>query len=126
MVVKLGLLVMASASMTAMCLGISALMRSPEKATILSIYLVGFQLPLSGAVLTLPKAIEPFVQPFIAAYWSWSGSLSTMKNTSFYEAVKSVTSTSLEPANLAVFILSIHLVIGLALTYAGTKKSQWD
>ncbi|WP_075089321.1 ATP-binding cassette domain-containing protein [Verrucomicrobium spinosum] len=59
LVVKLVLLVMASASMTAVCLGISGLMRSPEKATILSIYLVGFQLPLSGAVLTLPKAIEP-------------------------------------------------------------------
>ncbi|MEZ0386279.1 MAG: ATP-binding cassette domain-containing protein [Verrucomicrobium sp.] len=124
--IKLILLVMASASMTSVCLGISALMRSPEKATILSIYLVGFQLPLSGAVLTLPKAIEPIVQPFIAAYWSWAGSLSTMKSTSFYDAVKSVTSTSLEPANLAIFVLSIHLIIGLTLAYAGTKKSQWD
>ncbi|WP_009961142.1 ATP-binding cassette domain-containing protein [Verrucomicrobium spinosum] len=126
LVVKLVLLVMASASMTAVCLGISGLMRSPEKATILSIYLVGFQLPLSGAVLTLPKAIEPFIQPFIVAYWSWSGSLSTMKSTSFYDAVKAVTNTSLEPANLAMFVLSIHLVVGLTLAYAGVKKSQWD
>lgn len=126
LVTKLVLLVMASAAMTSVCLGISGLMRSPEKATILSIYLVGFQLPLSGAVLTLPKALEPVIQPFIAAYWSWSGSLSTMKSTSFYDAVKSVTSTNLEPANLAIFILSIHLVIGLTLAYAGVKKSQWD
>jgi ABC-type multidrug transport system ATPase subunit len=126
LVVKLVLLVMASGSMTAVCLGISGLMRSPEKATILSIYLVGFQLPLSGAVLTLPKAIEPFIQPFIVAYWSWSGSLSTMKSTSFYDAVKAVTNTSLEPANLAMFVLSIHLVVGLTLAYAGIKKSQWD
>jgi hypothetical protein len=126
LVVKLILLVMASAAMTSVCLGISGLMRSPEKATILSIYLVGFQLPLSGAVLTLPKAIEPLVQPFIAAYWSWSGSLSTMKSTSFYDAVKSVTSTNLEPANLAIFVLSIHLIVGLTLAYAGIKKSQWD
>ncbi|WP_038167383.1 ATP-binding cassette domain-containing protein [Verrucomicrobium sp. BvORR106] len=126
LVVKLVLLVMASASMTAVCLGISGLMRSPEKATILSIYLVGFQLPLSGAVLTLPKVIEPFVQPFIVAYWSWSGSLNTMKSTSFYDGVKAITSTSLEPANLAIFVLSIHLIIGLTLAYAGIKKSQWD
>lgn len=126
LVVKLVLLVMASASMTAVCLGISGLMRSPEKATILSIYLVGFQLPLSGAVLTLPKVIEPFVQPFIVAYWSWSGSLNTMKSTSFYDGVKAITNTSLEPANLAIFVLSIHLIIGLTLAYAGIKKSQWD
>lgn len=126
LVVKLVLLVMASASMTAVCLGISGLMRSPEKATILSIYLVGFQLPLSGAVLTLPKVIEPFVQPFIVAYWSWSGSLNTMKSTSFYDGVRAITSTNLEPANLAIFVLSIHLIIGLTLAYAGIKKSQWD
>ncbi|CAN5789776.1 hypothetical protein BH11VER1_BH11VER1_23530 [soil metagenome] len=124
--IKLLLLVMASAAMTFVCLGISALMRSPEKATILCIYLVGFQLPLSGAVLALPKQVEIFVQPFIAAYWSWSGSLTTMKSTKFYDAVKTVTDTHLEPWNLALFVLSLHVIVGLVLAYAGTKQSQWD
>ena len=124
--VKLGLLIMASAAMTAVCLGISALMRSPEKATILSVYLVGFQLPLSGAVLALPKTFDPFVRPFIAAFWGWSGSLHTMRDTPFYDAVKAVTTSNLEPANLAFFVLSIHVIIGLSLAYAGTKHSQWD
>lgn len=126
--IKLLLLVMASAAMTFVCLGISALMRSPEKATILCIYLVGFQLPLSGAVLALPKQIETFVQPLVAAYWSWSGSLTTLKSTSpkFYDAVKTVTDTHLEPWNLAFFVLSLHVIVGLVLAYAGTKQSQWD
>lgn len=124
--IKLGLLVMASAAMTSVCLGISALMRSPEKATILCIYLVGFQLPLSGAVLALPKMIAPVVQPFVAAYWSWSGSLNTMKPTPFWEAVRYVTESNLEPWNLAVFVLGLHVVVGLVLTYAGAKHSQWD
>jgi ABC-type multidrug transport system ATPase subunit len=124
--IKLVMLVMASAAMTSVCLGISAIMRSPEKATILSIYLVGFQLPLSGALLTLPKALAPMVQPFIAAYWSWAGSLSSMKSTDFYDAVKAVTSTGLEPWSVAVFVLGLHVLVGLALTYAGTKNSQWD
>lgn len=126
--IKLFLLVMASAAMTFVCLGISALMRSPEKATILCIYLVGFQLPLSGAVLALPRKVEMFVQPFIAAYWSWSGSLTTMKSTSpkFYDAVKTVTDTHLEPSNIALFVLSLHVIVGLVLAYAGTKQSQWD
>lgn len=126
--VKLGLLVMASAAMTSSCLGVSALMRSPEKATILSIYLVGFQLPLSGAVLSLPKAMAPVVQPLIAAFWSWSGSLHTLRESApdFHSAVLKVTSSELVPPTLALFVLGIHVVVGLSLAYAGAKHSQWD
>ena len=124
--IKLALLIMASAAMTSICLGISGIMRSPEKSTILCIYLVGFQLPLSGAVLALPKSLEPIFQPFIAAFWSWSGSLYTMKDTAFYEAVKKVTASTLESPSLALFVLSIHVVIGLVMAYVGTKRSQWD
>jgi hypothetical protein len=101
-------------------------MRSPEKATILCIYLVGFQLPLSGAVLALPKKFEPIVQPFIAAFWSWSGSLHTVLNSQFAEAVKAVTTTSLKPPALAFFFLALHVAVGLTAAYAGTKRSQWD
>ncbi|RBP36580.1 ABC-type multidrug transport system ATPase subunit [Roseimicrobium gellanilyticum] len=126
LVVKLIMLVMASGAMTFVCLGISAIMRSPEKATILSIYLVGFQLPLSGALLALPNFIAPAVKPFIAAYWAWAGSLNSMKSTSFYDAVKVVINTGLEPWTLATFALGLHILVGLALTYAGTKNSQWD
>ncbi|TLD71514.1 ATP-binding cassette domain-containing protein [Phragmitibacter flavus] len=126
LLIKLLLLLLSSAAMSAICLGISALMRTPEKATILSIYLVGFQLPLSGAVLALPKSIEPLAQPFIAAYWGWSGSLSTMKATAFYDAVRQVTTTTLAPWNIAAFVLLLHIIIGLALAYIGTKRTQWD
>ena len=50
-------LLLVNASMTAICLAISSLMRTAEQASLLSIYLVGFQLPLSGAVLALPEHI---------------------------------------------------------------------
>lgn len=126
LMVKLVLLVLASAAMTSICLGISALSRSPEKATILSIYLVGFQLPLSGAVLTLPAWLEGAVNPFIAAFWSWSGSLRSMNETAFYDAVKQVTDTSLVSPELASFVLLAHVVIGLCMTYVGSKGSQWE
>jgi len=126
LIIKLLLLVLASAAMSAVCLGISAIMRTPEKATILSIYLVGFQLPLSGAVLALPKALESVVQPFIAAYWGWAGSIDTMKQTAFHEAVRQVTNTSLSSWNIAVFVLMMHILIGLAVAYVGTKRTQWD
>lgn len=126
LIVKLVLLVLASAAMTSICLGISALSRAPEKATILSIYLVGFQLPLSGAVLTLPDWLEGAVNPFIAAFWAWSGSLHSMSDTAFYEAVKRVTDTTLVAPELAAFILLAHVIIGLCMTYVGSKGSQWE
>ncbi|SKA97049.1 ABC-type multidrug transport system, ATPase component [Prosthecobacter debontii] len=126
LIIKLVLLVLASAAMTSICLGISALSRTPEKATILSIYLVGFQLPLSGAVLSLPSWLEGAVNPFIAAFWSWSGSLRSMSDTAFYEAVKQVTDTSLVSPELASFVLLAHVIIGLCLTYVGSRNSQWE
>lgn len=123
---KLVLLVLVSAAMTSVCLGISAMCRTPEKATILSIYLVGFQLPLSGAVLSLPDWIEGAVNPFIAAFWAWSGSLRSMSDTAFYDAVKRVTETSLVSSELAAFVLLAHIIIGLSMTYVGSKGSQWE
>lgn len=126
LIIKLLLLVLVSAAMTSICLGISALCRTPEKATILSIYLVGFQLPLSGAVLSLPGWIEGIVNPFIAAFWAWSGSLRSMSDTPFYDAVKKVTETSLVTPELAAFVLLAHILVGLTLAYVGSKGSQWE
>jgi len=60
-----GFLLLVNGAMTAVCLGISGLMRTAEQASLLSIYLVGFQLPLSGAVLALPEHIEALTRPFI-------------------------------------------------------------
>jgi ABC-type multidrug transport system ATPase subunit len=126
LVIKLALLVLASAAMTSVCLGISATSRTPEKATILSIYLVGFQLPLSGAVLTLPDWLENWVQPLIAAFWSWSGSLTSMRSTAFYDAVKQVTATDLIAPAICGFVLLVHVLIGLSMSLVGVQKSQWE
>ncbi|WP_395749342.1 ATP-binding cassette domain-containing protein [Prosthecobacter sp.] len=126
LVVKLALLMLASAAMTSVCLGISALSKTPEKATILCIYLVGFQLPLSGAVLTLPDWLENWVQPLVVAFWSWSGSLSSMSSTAFYDAVKQVTHTDLISPPLGAFVLFVHVLVGLGMTFIGVQRSQWD
>ncbi|MDZ4404469.1 ATP-binding cassette domain-containing protein [Prosthecobacter sp.] len=126
LVVKLALLVLASAAMTSVCLGISAMSKTPEKATILCIYLVGFQLPLSGAVLTLPDWLENWVQPLIAAFWSWSGSLTSMRSTAFYDAVRQVTDTDLVSPAIAGFVLFVHVLVGLSMSFVGVQRSQWD
>lgn len=126
LIIRLVLLVLASAAMTSVCLGISAMSKTPEKATILCIYLVGFQLPLSGAVLTLPDWLESWVQPLIVAFWSWSGSLSSMRSTAFYDAVKQVTSTDLINPSIGGFVLFVHVLVGLGMCFIGVQRSQWD
>ncbi len=116
---------MVTAAMTAICLGISANMRSADQANLLSIYLVGFQLPLSGIVLALPGFIEPLVRPFISAYWSWSGSAQVL-NSGTLSAIERVSATSLQSYQICLFVLGIHLAVGLFASYVGTRKNLWE
>lgn len=120
------LLLLANASLTSVSLGISSVMRTAEQASLASIYLVGFQLPLSGAVLALPDAVASITQPFIAAFWAWSGILSSMSDSRYYDVVLLVTQTTLSPVGLAMFLLACHVAGGLLLTYFGLKQSRWS
>ena len=118
-------LLLINASMTAICLAISALMRTAEQASLLSIYLVGFQLPLSGSVLALPAHIDAFTRPFISAYWAWSGSVKALQN-QVYDAVKSVIDTSLTAQQTCLTVLGIHIAVALIAALAGVCRPQWD
>jgi hypothetical protein len=86
-------------AMSSTCLAISAATSSPERASLLAIYLVGFQLPLSGAALALPEWLSLVCRPFIAAYWGWSGYLKTLEETRHYDIVKQSTETLSHPMN---------------------------
>jgi len=118
-------LVLVNAAMTSVCLAISSLMRTAEQASLLSVYLVGFQLPLSGAVLALPANVETFTRPFISAYWAWSGSVKSLSG-EHLTAVKTVIETTLSTANICLFVLGIHILVGLIGTWIGTSRHQWD
>jgi hypothetical protein len=122
---QLGTLILVNAAMTAVCLGISSLAATPEQASLISVYLVGFQLPLSGAVLALPQAIGWITRPFTAAYWAWSGFLQTLRDTRFYDVVLSVSQTQLSSLPLCVWVLSCHIAGGLALAWFGSRMSKW-
>ena len=123
---QIGLLLLVNAAMTAVCLGISATMKTAEQASLVSIYLVGFQLPLSGAVLALPDLIGKITQPFIASYWSWSGFIDTMRDTRFYDVVQLVTQTKLTPLEVCVWVLATHVIVGLVIAYFGSRQSRWE
>jgi len=121
---QLLLLVLVNAAMTSLCLAVSSLMNSPEQASLVSIYLVGFQLPLSGAVLALPELLGSLVRPFISAYWSWSGILQTLRQERYYDIVQSVVQSPLAPAMLCVWVLCAHIAAGLFIAWLGCERRQ--
>ena len=77
-------------------------------------------------MLTLPDWLENWVQPLIAAFWSWSGSLTSMRSTAFYDAVRAVTDTTLVTPAIAGFVLFVHVLVGLSMSLVGVQRSQWD
>ncbi len=122
---QLAVLSTVGASMSVVCLGLSAVLQSPDKASLLSIYLVGFQLPLSGVVLALPPALVWTVRPFIATYWGWAGYLMAMTESRFYDAVVMLDKGWLSPSAGAVAVLGAHLAVGAALLFWGCQKKRW-
>ncbi len=122
---QLALLLLVNAAMTAICLGISGLAKTADQASLLGVYLVGFQLPLSGALLALPPVLDWLTRPFISAYWSWSGIMRSLEKP-FYNAVDQVTDTAFMPASAGYVVLGMHVVLGLFLAYIGVKKPRWE
>jgi len=114
-------------AMSAICLTISSASKSPERASLLSIYLVGLQLPLSGAVLALPDFVSTFCRPFIAAYWGWSGYLKTMEDSPNYDIVRQSTNTYIADFVPCILVLALHALFGALIAWyfvsrVGTKK----
>ncbi len=120
------LLWLADAALTAVCLAFSSFARTPAQASLISIYFVGFQLPLSGAVLALPDSVARLTRPFIAAYWSWAGGILTMRDTRFYDLILKITKTELAALPVCFWVLLAHVVIGTFVAYLGCRRSVWD
>ncbi len=119
------LLLLVNGAMTSICLGISAMSKTADQASLLSIYLVGFQLPLSGAVLALPDWAGWMTRPFISAYWSWAGVMDGMES-NYLRYVREVTETWLGPMWLCFLVLIAHVLLGLFISYIGSKQPRWN
>jgi ABC-type multidrug transport system ATPase subunit len=119
-------LFLVNAAMTSVCLAISSFMGTAEQASLASIYLVGFQLPLSGAVLALPQWLGMLSRPFIAAYWSWSGMLQTLRGERYYDIAAMVIQTTLSAGDLCLLVLMIHILVGLMLAYQGCERTRME
>jgi ABC-type multidrug transport system ATPase subunit len=123
-------LFLVNAAMTSVCLAISSFMASAEQASLASIYLVGIQLPLSGAVLSLNDWLGDIIHPFIAAYWGWSGILKSLQGSPrgdlFYDFVSKNCTTNLSASSVCIWMLSIHIVAGILLTYQGCVRTKME
>ena len=114
---QFGILFATTLAMSTVCLAISAGSPSPERASLLAIYLVGFQLPLSGAALSLPDWLSTLCRPFIDAYWGWSGYVKTLEYTRHYDIVKESTNTLIAPYAMCLGVLALHVAVGLVLAW---------
>jgi ABC-type multidrug transport system ATPase subunit len=121
-----GVLVLCCVSMTAICLGFSAIFNSADKASLLSIYLVGFQLPLSGIVLALPDVLVWVCRPFINAYWGWGGYLGSMRDTRLYDAYRVDSDAWIPLPELAVSVLFLHFAVGALMVFWGCQQKRWN
>jgi ABC-type multidrug transport system ATPase subunit len=120
------LLVLANFAMGMVALGVSALMRTPEQSSLLTVYLVGFQLPLSGAVLAMPDWLGRLSRPFIEGYWAWAGFVQTFHDMRHFDAVLKTTTTPVCSVSAAVGVLVFHVCAGFLLALAGARRSHWD
>ena len=111
-------------SLTSLSLAISSLSKTAEQASLIALYIVGFQLPLSGAVLALPDWLATITRPFIAAYWSWAGYLQTLKETRLYDLVTFAGSTTLDTWSLCVIVLSFQCLVCLMVAFLGCYRSS--
>jgi len=115
-------------TMTAVCLAFSALFSSADKASLVSIYLVGFQLPLSGIVLALPEVLKWVCRPFISAYWGWSGYMASMKDTRIYDAYVQTAATwnYIPPTWLAITVMGVQALVAFAFVFYGCRAKKWN
>ena len=111
-------------SLTSLSLAISSWSKTAEQASLIALYIVGFQLPLSGAVLALPDWLATITRPFIAAYWSWSGYLQTLKETRLYDLFTFTGSTTLDTWMLCVIILTFQAFVWLLIAFFGCYRSS--
>lgn len=114
--IQFGIFFASTLAMSATCLAISAYSRSAERASLLAIYLVGLQLPLSGAVLALPEIVSWITRPFISAYWGWSGYLKSFETFRQYDVVKQATDTYMATIPLVFLMLGLHVLFGFIAT----------
>ena len=77
-------------------------------------------------MLALPETVARLTRPFIAAYWSWSGTIQTMRETRFYDLILTTTKTDLAAVPTCVWVLAAQVALGVGVAYLGCRRSAWE
>jgi hypothetical protein len=77
-------------------------------------------------VLALPQWLGTITRPFIAAYWSWSGMLQTLRGERYYDIAAMVIQTTLSGGDVCLMVLLVHIVAGLLLAYQGCQRTRME
>lgn len=121
---RLLILALTGIAFTTLCLGISAHSRHPERAQSSAWMLAFLNITFAGALLGFPRVLGGVLQPFVTAYYGWSGSIDTLKNTPLFEPLTRLVTTWFAPPTLAMTALSLHFVVGVFLTATGLRRRQ--
>jgi len=111
-------------AMSSTCLWFSSISKTPERASLLAVYSVGLQLPLSGAVLALPHWLSLLTQPLIAAYWGWSGYLRTFETFRHFDVVSQSTKTEIVSYATSIAVLIAHIAVTFVLTWMALIRGR--
>lgn len=119
---RLPLLACTGVAFTSLCLGTSAWGQHPERAHSRCWMLFAVNLMLAGALLGFPRALGSAVQPFITAYYGWSGMMETILETSAFRPVTKLVPTYFATPELAFLALAGHFAIGVLLGITGLRR----
>jgi ABC-type multidrug transport system ATPase subunit len=119
---RLLLLMLTGIAFTSLCLGLSARSSSAARAQNHAWMLLVLNVLLCGALLGFPRLLGGVLQPLITAYYGWSGSIDTLKNTVVFEPLTKLVRTWFAAPSGAMIALCCHALIGMALAITGLRK----
>jgi hypothetical protein len=119
---RLLLLVLTGVGFSCLCLGISALSRDADRAQSHAWKLWAANVLLAGALLGFPRPLGFALQPFITAYYGWSGSVDTLSGLPVFEPMTQFVRTWFAAPMTAVIALLAHSVIGIVLAGWGLRR----
>jgi ABC-type multidrug transport system ATPase subunit len=120
---RLLLLLLTGAAFSMLCLGISACVRSAERASSVCLMLAFLQIPFSGALLALPNFLGILIHPLATSYAGWSGTMDSMPGP-LIGALNQINGTWFAAPGKAAVILGVHALIGLVLCAAGLARRR--
>jgi ABC transport system ATP-binding/permease protein len=124
MLLRLILLVLTGVAFSSLCLGISAMSLNADRAQSHAWKWWAANVLLAGAILGFPRPFGVILQPFITAYYGWSGSMDTLAGLAVFESVTKLVRTWFATPGNAMLALLLQSFAGIMLASFGLKKRR--